>query len=76
MLEGERKSKKNGLGMGVTLGVNASKSGKKTHLLVIIWVRLFQNIGLLDLMNQTRSKKVNGYKIRIQKVCAINGECV
>ena len=61
--------------MGVTLGVDAAKSGKNTHLLVIMRVGLLQKIGLLDLTNRTRFKKVNVYKY-VQKVCAITGECV
>ena len=34
-----RKYTKNGLAMGVTIGVDAAKSGKNTHLLVIMRVR-------------------------------------
>ena len=50
--------------MGVTIGCDAAKSGKNTHLLVVIRMRIFQKIGLLDLTNHNRFKKVNGYKIR------------
>ena len=49
--------------MGVKIGGNAEKSGNNTHLLVVTRVRLSQKIGLLDLMNRTRLKKGNGYKI-------------
>ena len=38
-----------GLAMGVKIGGDTSKSGKNTHLLVIISVRLLQKIGQLDL---------------------------
>ena len=51
---------KNVLAMGVTIGGDAAKSGKNTHLLVIMRVRLSQNIGLLDLKNRTPFKKGNG----------------
>ena len=54
--------------MGVTFGVDASKSGKNNHFLVIILVRLSQNIGLLDLKNRTRSKKLNSQKQRTKSV--------
>ena len=54
--------------MGVKMGGDAAKSGKNTHLLVLIRVRLSHNIGLLDLTNRTQSKKVNGYKIRTKSV--------
>ena len=39
VLEGERKSSKIGLAMGVNIGVDAAKSDKNTHLLVIMRVR-------------------------------------
>ena len=39
VLEGGGKSTKNGLAMGVTIGDDAAKIGKSTHLLVIICVR-------------------------------------
>ena len=61
--------------MGVTLGVDAAKSGKNTHLLVIMRVGLLQKIGLLDLINRTRFKTVNVYKY-VQKEGTITGECV
>ena len=48
VLEGECKSTKIGLAMGVTFGGDAAKSGKNTHLLVLMRVRLPQKIGLLD----------------------------
>ena len=40
--------------MGATIGGDAAKSGKKTHLLVIMHVRISHKIGLLDLTNQTQ----------------------
>ena len=46
--------------MGVQIGGDAAKSGKKPHLLVIMRVGLSQKIGPLDLMNQTRLRKGNG----------------
>ena len=55
-----RKSTKNGLTMGVTIGGDAEKSGENTHLLVIMRMRLSQKIDLLDLTNRTQFKKVNG----------------
>ena len=48
---------------GVTMWVDAAKSGKNNNLLVIMYVRLLHNIGLIDLTNQTRFKKGNGHKI-------------
>ena len=48
---------------GVTMWVDAAKSGKNNNLLVIMCVRLLHNIGLIDLTNQTRFKKGNGNKI-------------
>ena len=60
VLEGGRKSTKIGLAMGLTIGGDAAKSGKNTHLLVIMRMRLSQKIGLLDLTNQTRFKEGNG----------------
>ena len=45
--------------MEVTIGGDAAKSFKNTHLLVIIHVRLSQKIGPLDLTNRTLFKKVN-----------------
>ena len=50
---GGRKSTKIGLEIRVIIGVDDAKSGKTTHLLVIMRVRLSQKIGLLDLTNQT-----------------------
>ena len=46
--------------MGVNIWGDAAKSGKNTHLLVIMRVWLSQKIGLLDLTNQTQFKKGNG----------------
>ena len=54
VLEGGHKSTKNGLAMGVTISCGASKSGKDTHLLVVMRVRLSQKNGLIDLTNRTR----------------------
>ena len=49
--------------MGVTVGGDADKSGKNTHLLVVMRVRKLQNVGLLDLTNRDQFKKGNRYKI-------------
>ena len=38
--------------MGVTIGGDAVKSGKNTHLLVIMPAGILQKIGLTDLMNR------------------------
>ena len=54
--------------MGVTIGGDAAKNDKNTHLLVIMHVRLSQKIGFLDLTDRTRFKKGNGYKIRTKSV--------
>ena len=54
--------------MGVTIGGDAAKIGKNTHLLVVICVRILQKTYLLDLINRTRFKKGNGYKIRTKSV--------
>ena len=54
--------------MRVTIGVDAEKSGKETHLLVVTRVRLWQKIGLIDLTNRTQFKKLNGYKIHTKRV--------
>ena len=54
--------------MGVKIGDDASKSGKNTHLLVVMRVRLSQKTGLLDLTNWTGFKKENGYKIGTKSV--------
>ena len=54
--------------MGVIIGGDDAKSDKKTHLLVVMRVRLLQNIDLLDLTNWTQFKKVNGYKIHTKSV--------
>ena len=53
VLEGGRKSTNIRLAMGVTIGGDAAKSVKNTHLLVIMCVRLSQKIGLLDFTNRT-----------------------
>ena len=54
--------------MGVTIGGDAEKSDKNTHLLVIMRMRLSQKFGLLDLTNRSRFKKVNGHKQRTKSV--------
>ena len=54
--------------MGWEIGGDAAKSGNKTRLVVVIRVRLSQNIGLLDLTNRTQFKKLNGYIIRTEIV--------
>ena len=53
MLKGGRKYSKIGIAMGMKIGDYAAKSGKNTHLLVIINARLLQKIGLRNLMNKT-----------------------
>ena len=63
-----RKIYKIGLAMGIKIGGDDSKSGKNTHLLVVMRVRLSQKIGLLDLTNWTQFKKGNGIKIRTKNV--------
>ena len=45
--------------MGVIFGIDAVKSGKNTHLVAVMRVRLLQKIGLLNLRNWTRFKKGN-----------------
>ena len=72
MLEGGRKSTKNGLAMGVKIGGDDSKSGRNNNLLVIMRVGLSQKIGLLKLANQNQFKKKTA-KNYVQKVCAITG---
>ena len=46
--------------MRVTIESDAAKIGNNTHLLVVMRVRILQNISLLDLTNQTQFKKGNG----------------
>ena len=48
---------KNGLAMGVTIGVDAGKSVKISHLLVIMRVKLSDKIGLIDLSNLPNTTK-------------------
>ena len=43
--------------MWVKIGRDAAKSGKNTHLLVVIRVRLFKKIVLIDLTNWIHFKK-------------------
>ena len=58
---GGRKSTKNGLAIGVKIGVDAEKSGKNTNLLVIMRMSLYQSISLLCRMSyQGRSKIKTG----------------
>ena len=52
----------------MTIGIDAARSGNNTHLLVIMRMRLSKKIGLIDLMNWTRLKKINGQKIRTESV--------
>ena len=59
---------KNVLAMGVKIGGGAVKIGKNSPLLVLMCMRLLQKTGLIDLTNQDRFKKVNGYKIRTKSV--------
>ena len=68
VLEGEHKSKKNGIVTVVTIGGDATKSGKNTHLLVVMRVRILQKMGLLDLKNRTQFKTENCYKISTKSV--------
>ena len=62
--------------MGVKIGGDAAKSGKNTHLLVVIPVVWWQNIGLLELMNRTWFKRINGYKIRTKSARDYWGMCL
>ena len=57
-----------GLATGVKIGGNAAKSVNNTHLLVAMRVRLLQNIGMINLMNQDQFKKGNGYKLLMKSV--------
>ena len=45
--------------MDVIIVGDATKIGKNTNLLVVMRVRLSQNIGLLDLTDRTQLKKIN-----------------
>ena len=58
--------------MGVTIGCDAAKSGKNTNLLVIMCVRLYHKIGLIDLTNRNRFKKLKGQK---QGMKSVRGHC-
>ena len=60
VLEGGRKSAKNGLAMGVTIGGDAEKSGRNTNLLIMMHTRLSEKISLHNLTNQDQLKKGNG----------------
>ena len=57
VLEGNRKSTRVILAMGVKIGGDSDKSGKNTDLLVVINVRLLQKIALLNLTNRNLFKK-------------------
>ena len=50
-LEGDHKSTKIGLAMGVIIGGDDAKNGKNNHLLVVMCVRLLQKIGMLNFRN-------------------------
>ena len=52
MLEGDRKSTKVRISMGVIIRDYADKGGNNTHLVVIMHLRLSQNISIPDLTNQ------------------------
>ena len=43
--------------MGMTIGGDAEKSGKNTHMLVIMRVMLSQKIGMLDFINLPNTTK-------------------
>ena len=51
VLEGDLKSTRLGLAMGVTIWGDDAKSGKNTHLLVVMHVSLLYKSGLIDLTN-------------------------
>ena len=76
VLEGGRKSEKNGLARGVKIDGDATKSCKNTHLLVIMCVRLSKKIGLHNLTNQTQFKKVNVYDQRTNIICNYCKVCI
>ena len=57
MLEGGHKYAKNRLAMGATIVGDAAKSGRSTHLLVIMRVSLLQKISLHNLTNMAQFKK-------------------
>ena len=60
--------------MGVTIGGDAAKNGKNINFLVIMRMRPSKKIGLIDLMNWTRSKKGNCWEQRtkiVQDYCEI-----
>ena len=48
--------------MGVTIGVNAEKSGNNNHLVVVIRMRLLQNIDLKSESIQKRKRLYNTYE--------------
>ena len=64
---------KKGLAMGVAIEGGAGKIGKNTHLLVIMRVRLFQIIGILNLTNCIQLKKEMA-RNKVPKVCTITAE--
>ena len=61
--------------MAIKICGDATKSYKNTNLLVVILMRLPQNIGLLDLKNMNLFKK-EADRNYVLKVCAITGECI
>ena len=75
MLEGDRRYTRNGLEMGVKNWGDAEKSGKNTHLIVIMRVKLSQKIGMHNLTIWTRFKKVKWlekHKKSIHDYCEIH----
>ena len=64
-----------GLVMGVTIVGDAAKSGKNTHLLVIIRVRQSQKISLLKFTNRNLFKKETA-RNNLQKLCVITSEFI
>ena len=61
-----------GLDMGMTIGRDAVKSGKNTHLLVIMPAGILQKIGLTDLMNRTWLREETA-RNNLRKVWSITG---
>ena len=61
--------------MGMKIGGDAAKSGKNTHLLVIIRVGLLPKNWSAQLDKSKLFQKGNVYKIRT-KIVVISGECV
>ena len=63
MLDGGIKSTNIGLEFGMTIGDDATKNGKNTHLLVIVRVGLLQKIGLIQKRKrlETTYKNIHSY---------------